>query len=346
MLYHYRSHHRFIFLTASFALFTSSFVHSILFSLSPFIVSQFRTEELDSKDTGILVALYGRTVGSPLFGWMGDRQRRLPLVLGTILSILANIFFILSINYPMLLVARFLQGLGNASVWTLCLCLVVDHWPKENLGKKKKDMKDAHFFFFFLTVTTIGAQTGKLVCFYPIGMVVGLPAGGKVLYNELGHQAPFIISMILCIIDFTLRLLLLERSKAPLNDIEKNEKIITTLHPPHNLHDWHFSATECSFMILAYLVPSIIASYGCGWLCDVYGTKIVALLSLLLATPFCMLIGIPNHSYSLVPVLIMSGVAFAGCQAPVFPEIAKVVNNENGLAKSFSLFNAAFGIGN
>jgi MFS family permease len=98
-------------------------------------------------------------------------------------------------------------------------------------------------------------------------------------------------------------------------------------------------------MILAYLVPCVIASYVCGWLCDIYGTKIVALLSLLLATPFCMLIGIPNRSYSLVPVLIMSGVAFAGCQAPVFPEIAKVVNSENGLAKSFSLFNAAFGIG-
>jgi MFS family permease len=77
-------------------------------------------------------------VGSPLFGWLGDKQRRLPLVFGTFLSIMANIFFILSINYPMLLGARFLQGLGNASVWTLCLCLIVDNWPKENLGKINK----------------------------------------------------------------------------------------------------------------------------------------------------------------------------------------------------------------
>lgn len=105
------------------------------------------------------------------------------------------------------------------------------------------------------------------------------------------------------------------------------------------------------------MIPSIISSVICGKLCDRYGTKIVALVSLLLATPSCLLIGLPSSQHGsfwlLVPVLIMGGITIAGCQAPVFPEIAKVVDMENGgdknssdgLARSYSLFNAAYGIG-
>jgi MFS family permease len=106
------------------------------------------------------------------------------------------------------------------------------------------------------------------------------------------------------------------------------------------------------------MVPSIVASIICGKLCDRYGTKIVAVVSLLLATPSCLLIGVPSNDHGssfwpLVPILIMGGVTIAGCQAPVFPEIAKVVDKENGgdcnssdgLARSYSLFNAAYGVG-
>lgn len=106
------------------------------------------------------------------------------------------------------------------------------------------------------------------------------------------------------------------------------------------------------------MVPSIVASVICGKLCDRYGTKIVALVSLFLATPSCLLIGVPSNDHGssfwpLVPILIMGGITIAGCQAPVFPEIAKVVDKENGgdinscdgLARSYSLFNAAYGVG-
>lgn len=120
--------------------------------------------------------------------------------------------------------------------------------------------------------------------------------------------------------------------------------------------EWGFNAAGCSLIVLAYMIPSIIASMVCGWLCDRYGTKIVALVSLLLATPSCLMIGFPSQArgsfWLLVPILIMGGITIAGCQAPVFPEIAKVVDKENGssnssdgLARSYSLFNAAYGVG-
>lgn len=139
--------------------------------------------EMTSRDTGILVALYAvgllckafihltrscfniKIAGSPIFGWLGDRikQRRLPMLVGTIASMAANLLFMLSTTYPMLLIARFLQGVSNACVWTMCLCLIADNWPKDQLG----------------------VQMGKLVGFYPLGMMVGLPAGGTVSYGSI-----------------------------------------------------------------------------------------------------------------------------------------------------------------
>ncbi|EIE77972.1 hypothetical protein RO3G_02676 [Rhizopus delemar RA 99-880] len=349
-LYKYRSSHTFVFWTAAVGLFTSTFVHSILFPLSPFIVARIRhindktwTEhskstaitsniELTSRDTGILVALYavGLLAGSPIFGWLGDKikQRRLPMLLGTGASIVANILFMLSVTYPMLLVARFLQGISNACVWTMCLCLIADNWPREQLG----------------------SQMGKLVGFYPLGMMVGLPAGG-LLYSELGYEAPFIASMILSGIDFLMRLVIIEGQH-----IEKveNAKPDPTLSM-RLAQEWGFDAAGCSLIVLAYMVPSIIASAVCGRLCDIFGTKIVAIVSLFFATPSCILIGIPNRElgsfWALIPGLILGGITIAGCQAPVFPEIAKVVDKENGgsstsdgLARSYSLFNAAYGV--
>ncbi|KAI8365670.1 major facilitator superfamily domain-containing protein [Choanephora cucurbitarum] len=358
-LFQFRSSKCFVFSTAATGLFTSTFVHSILFPLSPFIVARIRnieqhadpSEDLtshvdsNSRDTGILVALYavGLLVGSPIFGWLGDRiaQRRLPMLLGTAASIAANILFMLSTTYPMLLVARLLQGISNACVWTMCLCLVADNWPREQLG----------------------VQMGKLIGFYPLGMMIGLPAGEQqVLYSELGHKAPFIASMLLSGIDFLMRLIVIERSSSPASwftDEPAKEETEKTHSPTLSMRmaqEWQFNAAGCSLIVLAYMIPSILASVVCGWLCDRLGTKIVALCSLLFATPSCLLIGFPDHErgsfWILVPFLVMGGITIAGCQAPVFPEIAKVVDTSNGqtqssdgLARSYSLFNAAYGVG-
>ncbi|KAL1933491.1 hypothetical protein VTP01DRAFT_7581 [Rhizomucor pusillus] len=188
-----RASDQFIFATAAIGLFTSTFVHSILFPLSPFIISRINHDNNEnvsstmeatasspfggkssvetSRETGILVALYavGLLVGSPLFGWLGDkiRQRRIPMLLGISASIAANIMFMFAIAYWMLLLARFLQGVANACVWTMSLCLIADNWPESRLG----------------------LQMGKLMGFYPLGLVTGLPVGGgKSIEFEMHKQ--------------------------------------------------------------------------------------------------------------------------------------------------------------
>lgn len=119
--------------------------------------------------------------------------------------------------------------------------------------------------------------------------------------------------------------------------------------------EWHFDEAAIGLILLAYMVPSIAASAVAGWFCDKYGPKIVALVSIALVTPACIAIGLPDKNtpfWPLLLILIIGGTTMAGCQAPVFPEIAQVVANENkstskkdGLARSYGLFNAAYGTG-
>lgn len=78
-----------------------------------------------------------KIAGSPIFGWLGDKikQRRIPMLLGISASIAANLMFMFAFAYWMLLLARFLQGVSNAAVWTMSLCLIADNWPENQLGK-------------------------------------------------------------------------------------------------------------------------------------------------------------------------------------------------------------------
>lgn len=137
---------------------------------------------------------FKKKAGSPFFGWLGDKikQRRLPMLLGIAASMAANYMFMFSITYWMLLLARFLQGVSNACVWTMSLCLIADNWPSNQLG----------------------AQMGKLVGFYPLGLLVGLPTGG-ILYSKLGPQTPFIAASVLTGIDFLMRLVIIEPAHSP-----------------------------------------------------------------------------------------------------------------------------------
>ncbi|KAI8096323.1 major facilitator superfamily domain-containing protein [Halteromyces radiatus] len=343
-----RSSKQFIFWTAAVGLFTSTFVHSILFPLSPFIVNRIKHNNVDddsyhsasalasdsevtSRETGILVALYavGLLCGSPLFGWLGDKikQRRLPMLLGIAASMAANYVFMFSIAYWMLLLARFLQGVANACVWTMSLCLIADNWPIEQYG----------------------LQMGKLVGFYPLGLLVGLPLGG-ILYSNLGYQSPFIASSILTGLDFLMRLVIIEPCHSP------PECAFEPTLSMRFASEWNFDAADCGLILIAFMVPSVISSAVCGWLCDKYGCKIVAFVSLILTIPAGVLMGIPEHHttfWVFVPILAFCGITMAGCQAPVFPEIARVVelenhhkkNDKDGLAKSYALFNAAYGTG-
>ncbi|KAI9485083.1 major facilitator superfamily domain-containing protein [Zychaea mexicana] len=129
-------------------------------------------------------------VACPFLGYMGDRipHRRYPMLLGMV-ALFGSIFFFLYGNQLWMFgVARCLQGFADACIWTLGLCFIVDTSPPQVLG----------------------AQLSKAVTFHTVGLASGAPIGG-VLFHSYGYRAPFILCLIVTVIDLILRIFVIER---------------------------------------------------------------------------------------------------------------------------------------
>ncbi|KAF7730836.1 Ras- protein Rab-7A [Apophysomyces ossiformis] len=346
-----RSCNAFIFATASVGLFTSTFVHSILFPLSPFIVSriEYGSSSVDyekafaitadgeetSRETGILVALYavGLLAGSPLFGWLGDtiKQRRLPMLLGLQMGKLVG-FYPLGMMIGLPVGVLYSRVSPQAPFVASMIFSGIDFFMRLVIIERSSSPKE-WFADNDIEASENQPNSGE-------GEGEGSQAKSKprkVTLMQLLRQPRLIVSMILTMVVAA---------------------VMSGFEPTLSMRlaaEWNFDAAASGLILIAYMVPSIASSAFCGWLCDRYGTKIVAIVSLVLVTPACIAIGIPDHRttfWTLIPALALGGITIAGCQAPVFPEIAQVVaaenknkNDKDGLARSYAVFNAAYGTG-
>ncbi|KAJ3308039.1 hypothetical protein HDU93_005813, partial [Gonapodya sp. JEL0774] len=93
----------------------------------------------------------------------------------------------------MLVVARTLQGIAAAAVWTLGLALVGDVFPADQLGK----------------------AYGIAMAGFSVGTVIGLPIGGT-LYAAAGYWSPFLVSSSFILLDMLGRLLVVEPKRPSL----------------------------------------------------------------------------------------------------------------------------------
>jgi predicted MFS family arabinose efflux permease len=111
-------------------------------------------------------------VVSPLFGWLGDRRARFPLAaIGVFVWSAATFASGLAPNYPLLLVARALTAVGEASYTVVTPSLISDYYPVERRGR-------------------------ALALFYaaiPIGSAVGVMLGGAI-NAHWGWRAAFYVA--------------------------------------------------------------------------------------------------------------------------------------------------------
>ncbi|KAI9281006.1 major facilitator superfamily domain-containing protein [Umbelopsis sp. AD052] len=334
-----------------------------------------------SQQTGVLLALFaaGILVGSPLFGYLGDKMKRRqgPMLIGILGLIASTLLFMFSRHYYELLIARFLQGIADSCVWILCLCLVAENFPKGELG----------------------LQMGKVMVFYSVGMTSGPPIG-----------APFIFCIILATIDFIMRLLIVERrhnpkewfedmdrayeakkklstsdeksvaptavSTSPKAAIANKVSVLKLLSHTRMLgaigltfvsamvlssieltltlrlsDEWKYNTSQIGVVYLAEVLPGFVAGPLAGHLSDKFGAKIVILPALMVASAMCMVLGLPNQSTTIAPmivILLLEGFFGSAVMSPIMSEIAAVVDLENkedgesdGFARSFALFNMA-----
>ncbi|KAI9277172.1 major facilitator superfamily domain-containing protein [Phascolomyces articulosus] len=92
-----------------------------------------------SRITGLLLTLYGAglVIGSPIAGFLGDqiKGRRFPMLFGVFIFFCSMFMFLYGTQLWVFGLARFLQGVANSIVWIYGICLIVDNFPENVLGR-------------------------------------------------------------------------------------------------------------------------------------------------------------------------------------------------------------------
>ena len=137
----WRSSTFFIVSTVGIGLFTDLFLYGLVVPILPFILRdrvQLQPDQIQSHVSALLAAYAGASVLFSLpAGIIADKlpTRQLPFLTGLAALLLATLLLFLGQNVAVLVVARILQGISAAVVWTVGLALVLDTVGPDNLGK-------------------------------------------------------------------------------------------------------------------------------------------------------------------------------------------------------------------
>lgn len=143
-----------------------------------------------------LLAIYAAAscLASPISGILADKfssSRQLPFLLGLVLSLLSTILLAVGKSVPVLAIARLLQGASGGVVWTIGIAILIETVGQENLGKTMGTI------FSFITVA---------------GLFSSLIGGA--LYSKTGYMGVFGVGLALIVVDFIMRLLMIEKKVA------------------------------------------------------------------------------------------------------------------------------------
>ncbi|CAJ2509298.1 Uu.00g143240.m01.CDS01 [Anthostomella pinea] len=165
----WRSNTLFIISTVAIGLFTDLFLYGLVVPVLPFMLrNRLATpeDEIQSYVSNLLAAYAGASVVfSVPAGWIADRtnSRQAPFLCGLAALLVATIMLAVGRSIAVLVVARVLQGVSAAVVWTIGLAMVLDTVGPEHLGK----------------------VIGSIFSFISIGELMA-PVIGGVLYEKTG----------------------------------------------------------------------------------------------------------------------------------------------------------------
>ncbi|KAK3628308.1 hypothetical protein LTR56_018700 [Elasticomyces elasticus] len=193
----WRSNTYFIVATVAMGMFTDMLLYGLVVPVFPYMLRDrigIPPDRLQSNVSGLLAA-YGaaQVVSSPFAGLLADRMttRQAPFLLGLLALLGATALLFLGQTLPVLMLARVLQGISAAFVWTIGLALCLETVGPENLGK------------------TIGSIFG----FISVGNFAA-PLLGGALYEKAGYPGVFGLAFGALALDFIMRLLVIEKKVA------------------------------------------------------------------------------------------------------------------------------------
>jgi MFS family permease len=202
-----RSNTLFIISTVGIALFTDLFLYGIVVPILPFILSDRLAvpHHMIQTYTSALLACYAGA--SVLFslpaGILADKlpARQLPFLFGLVALLASTILLYLGQTITVLIIARILQGISGAAVWTIGLALILD-----TVGSDK-----------------LGVTIGSIFSIISVGELVS-PVLGGVVYEKAGPGAVFGMGFALLTVDFFMRLAVIEKKVAAKFGVKYDEE--------------------------------------------------------------------------------------------------------------------------
>lgn len=136
-----RSNTVFILSTIAIGLFTDLFLYAIIVPVLPFMLEDRANVSPGETQTyvSLMLAVYAgaSVVFSPIAGVLADKvsTRQSPFLLGLSSLLGATVLLFLGQTVEILLLARVLQGMSSAVVWSVGMALIIETVGAENLGK-------------------------------------------------------------------------------------------------------------------------------------------------------------------------------------------------------------------
>ena len=343
-----------VLVVSGLALFTDMVIYGVIMPIIDELVEKFKMK--DSKwASSALVVVYalGLLLFTLLFGSLSDRyqNRRIPMLVGQAGLAASTLLFAFASSFPLLLLARFLQGVAGAATWVVGMAMLTDVFNGPRLGFYMSLVYSCHTLGFFL---------GPLV--------------GGFLHANFSIETPFYVCTALAMIDFAGRLWIIEPKVKDSSDTKaapKGKSIIELLKCPEivllttviilkagsysslesklesHLKTFGYNSQDTSLVFLAFILPSIFLGYVVGWLSGrVARFKLIAIG--LLTHPFVLPLACSPISVKLVIVGgILFGASMSFMGTPVMPDLANIVESLGGAsyARVYAILNAAYSIG-
>ncbi|PMD40179.1 MFS transporter-like protein [Hyaloscypha variabilis F] len=203
----WRSNTLFIISTVGIGLFTDLFLYGIVVPILPFILTDRLAvphDKIQTYTSALLACYAGASVIFSLpAGIIADKlpARQLPFLGGLVALLASTILLWLGETISILILARVLQGISAAVVWTVGLAMILD-----TVGSEK-----------------LGVTIGSIFSFISVGELAA-PVLGGVVYKKAGSGAVFGMGFGLLVIDFAMRLAVIEKKVAAKYGLEDDEE--------------------------------------------------------------------------------------------------------------------------
>ena len=333
-------------IVVALALFTDTLLYYLLVPLLP---AYARLYGLDQMGLGILFGSYAVALllGTIPLGRLADRVGRRGPMLGGLLGLFATtLLFAFARSYPLLVLARVLQGLSATATWTAGMALLSDHFPQSGRGR----------------------AMGTVFAFANLGVLLGPPLAGW-MSQHYGLRAPFLLAAGLALADAAARITLLKDvpaardTRTGFGDLMKNGTIrvfagamamgagllalLESTLPLHFDRALGLGATAIGLCFAAAAVTHMITSPMMGALSDRVGRTLILLIGLALAMVFIPLPAFMPGARSVAGAMACVGVVTTLIMSPASPAMADAVERmgSDSYGSVFGILNIAYALG-